>query len=211
MLLRLLEHPNTGAAVRSQLAALLADSEGVRLVADTGLPNDRGLLNETADRLFRRLLPSPRDDHDLSALLLRLFPGKQELAFLESIPDQMFGRLCAALGTPDGGAGPFARLQGAVADAWVLIAARVQGLGLSHPIRQRSRPLPLSESPFLALPRAGDRIIDQLEQARRQRGRPNRWSRTGTPPRRAAGGNWPRCGPSWRPPASASTWSTPWR
>ena len=75
VVIRLLEHRAVGTAIRRQVGALLAECEGVRLVAETGLRNDRGLLSETTDRLFARLLPTPRDDHDLYRLLFRLFPA----------------------------------------------------------------------------------------------------------------------------------------
>jgi site-specific recombinase len=165
VVIRLLEHRTVGPAVQPQVAALVAESEGVRLFAETGLGNDRGLLSETTDRLFARLLPAPRDDHDLYRLLFRMFPHKRDLAYLERIPRGSFARLCRALegNGPSGADGPaFARLQGALTDAWVLISARLQGLGLSHPIRERSRPLPLPQSPFFLLPRAGDRLLAQL-------------------------------------------------
>src|SRR5688500_13433689 len=59
VLLALLEHPEIAPALGGPLAELLASSDGVSLFAETGLPNDRGLLQETADRLFRRILPAP--------------------------------------------------------------------------------------------------------------------------------------------------------
>ena len=152
VVIRLLEHRAVGAAIRQQVGALLAECQGVRLFAETGLGNDRGLLSETTDRLFARLLPTPRDDHDLYRLLFRMFPTKKHLNYLDRISPGSFARLYAALLGPPAGELPtahkeaplFTRLQGAVTDAWVLISARLQGLGLSHAIRERSRPLAAS-------------------------------------------------------------------
>jgi site-specific recombinase len=170
VVIRLLEHKAVGAAIRRQVGALLAECEGVRLFAETGLGNDRGLLSETTDRLFARLLPTPRDDHDLYRLLFRLFPSKRDLAYLDRIPPGSFARLYQALlGPTDEFPGApreaplFTRLQAAVTDAWVLVSARLQGLGLSQAIRERSRPQPLPESPFYRLPRASDRVLAQLD------------------------------------------------
>src|SRR5690348_7719835 len=64
-----LEAPELQRPIVTVVAAILAETNGVSLVAETGLPSDRGILRETTDRVFRRLLPSPRDDHDLAALL----------------------------------------------------------------------------------------------------------------------------------------------
>jgi site-specific recombinase len=152
-LLLILEQPALAAAVQVQVWALLGETQGVGLLAESGLPNDRGLLSETTDRLFHSLLPVARDDHDLAVLLSRLFPSRRALAFLQRLPPPLFARASRALGAPT------AAFEEAARDAFVLIAARVQGLGLSQPIRERSRPGPLSRSPFFLLPRAGDQVV----------------------------------------------------
>jgi site-specific recombinase len=158
----LLEGPELRGPVGTAITAILAESNGVSLVAETGLPSDRGLLHETTDRLFRRVLPAPRDDQDMAALLSRLFPGKKELGWLEEVPPDLFLRLCEALGGAQGQG--FARLFAAVLDGFTLIGARVQGLGLSGDIRARGRGLPVPRSPFFLLPRAGDLLVARLEQ-----------------------------------------------
>jgi site-specific recombinase len=159
-----LEFPDVRLPVAAAVAAVLAESDGVRLVAEMGLPSDRGILHETTDRLFRRVLPSPRDDQDLSALLLRLFPSRKDLAWLEDLPPDLFLRVCEALDGGGAAGGTFARLYAAVLDGFVLIGARVQGLGLSGEIRSRGRALPLPRSPFFVLPRAGDLLVARLDQ-----------------------------------------------
>ncbi len=154
-LVTVLHDPPLRDPVRIQLGRLLAESDGVALLAQSGLPNDRGLLSETADRLFRRILPEPPDDQNLAVVVGRMFPTPQALRFLEQLPPELFARLCRALGADDARGVVFASLAAAVRDAFVLVSARVQGLGLSEPIRERSRRLPLQQSPFLALARTG--------------------------------------------------------
>ena len=161
-LVRLLERIDLGPPVSLQLAAVMAEVEGVHLVAETGMPNDRGIYNETTDRLFRRLLPSPRDDHDLATLVGRMFPSPDELEWLEGLPPNLFVRLCEALAAE--AAGLFGKLVAAVTDSFELLGARVQGLGLTEAIRARSRPLPVRSSPFLELQRAGGRFLERMDQ-----------------------------------------------
>ncbi len=156
VLVLLLERPAIREALVPAIADLLAAGDGVPLFAETGLPNDRGLLHETADRLFRRILPSPRDDRDLSVLLSRLFSRARSLGWLEKMPPELFLRLSELLGLAGG---PSTGLMGAVTDAFILVCARVQGLGLSQALRERSRRLPVQQSPFFVLPRAGDRLL----------------------------------------------------
>jgi site-specific recombinase len=144
--------------VRAALGAVVAETTALGLLAETGLPNDRGVGRETADRLFRRLLPAPRDEHDLARLLLRLFPSPRELRWIERMPAELFHRLVEAL-TGDA----LAPLAEATAEALSLVAGRVQALGLSQAIRARSQPGPVRASPFFALPRRGDELLAQLE------------------------------------------------
>jgi site-specific recombinase len=171
----LLEQEELGQAMRAQIGALLAETDGVALLAQSGLPNDRGLLSETADRLFRRILPEPPDDQNLAVLVSRLFPNPRALVFCEQLPEDLFTRLCRSLGMGQAGPGIFARLEAALRDAFVLVAARVQGLGLSEPIRERSRPLPLRQSPFLELPRIGALMVVQADAPDAARGLVRPW------------------------------------
>src|SRR5436190_1350234 len=135
--------------VRELLAA-------VGRLAEAGLPNDRGVGRETADRLFRRLLPTPRDEGDLANLLLRLFPSARERRWLENMAPDLFHRLVETLGA-------LPPLGGAAAEALCLVAGRVQALGLSQAIRARSEPGPVRASPFFALPRRGDEVLAHLD------------------------------------------------
>ncbi len=153
--------PDVAAAVRASIFALLSESSGVGLLAETGLPNDRGLMNESIDRLFTRILPAPRDDHELSRLLLRLFPTADEMTWLRGLTPALFSRLATALSAGDDES-PFGSLQNAAAEAFALLGARVQALGLSEQIRARATPGPVRESPFFLLPRAGDVFLSRL-------------------------------------------------
>src|SRR5262245_3276548 len=45
-------------AFTGTVTSILAETSGVHLLAEIGVPNDRGFLEETADRLAERLLPS---------------------------------------------------------------------------------------------------------------------------------------------------------
>jgi site-specific recombinase len=161
-LIALIERQPVGGAVRDRIAGFLAQSAGLVLFAEAGLPSDRGLMHESTDRLFRRLLPSPRDDQDLGAVLPRLFPGRSELGFLEALEPDLFLRLGEALGAGDPTAHVWDKLFAAVGDALVLLGARIAGLGLGEGIRDRGRVGPVRQSPFFVLPRAADLFLAHL-------------------------------------------------
>jgi site-specific recombinase len=143
------------------IVSILEETDGVSLFAQSGLPTDRGLLPETIDRLFRIVLPAPREETDLSKLFLRLFPTKREVERFFNMPPQLLEQL-VSLSVPMDNEEVWERPVGWLLDAFCLLGARVQGLGLSEKLRIRSQPLPVRESPFYLLSRSGDLLIDAL-------------------------------------------------
>jgi site-specific recombinase len=149
-----------GAAI-GVVGTLLRDTSAFRLLSRVGLPGDRSFLAEASDRLSRRVLPSPRDERDLSEVVERLFPGPADAAWLGALDAALATRVAALL---DGGA-TWRPLAHAAADAALLLATRVAALGLSDDIRARSPAIPLRESPLFRLPRACDALLALCESA----------------------------------------------
>jgi site-specific recombinase len=143
------------------IAAILDETDALSLFAEAGLPNDRGLVPETVDRLFRIILPAPREETELARLFLRLFPTKREVERVFSLPQDplhRFATLLAPVEIPEVWEKPLASLL----DAFCLLAARVQGLGLSEKLRVRSQRGPVPQSPFYRLPRASDALVEAV-------------------------------------------------
>ncbi len=143
------------------VAAILDETDGVSLFAQSGMPSDRGLLPEAIDRLFSILLPAPREEAELAKLFLRLFPTQTEVdRFFSRPPDHLNAviALFAPIDIPEAWDKPVASLL----DAFCLLGARVQGLGLSEKVRVRSNSCPVQQSPFYRLTRAGDFLVDAL-------------------------------------------------
>jgi site-specific recombinase len=143
------------------IAAILEETDGVSLFADAGLPTDRGLLPETFDRFFRIVLPSPREEHDLAKLFLRLFPSQREVNRFFSLPPQMLERI-AMLSTPAENPEAWEKPLESLLDAICLLGARVQGLGLSEKLRIRSQPGPVRQSAFYRLGISIQQLVDAV-------------------------------------------------
>jgi site-specific recombinase len=143
------------------IAAILDETDGISLFAESGMPSDRGLLPEAFDRLFNNLLPAPREEAELAKLFLRLFPTQKEVDRFFSLPPDVLNfvvSLIAPVDIPEAWDVPVASLL----DAFCLLGARVQGLGLSEKLRVRSNPCPVQHSPFYRLTRAGDVLVEAL-------------------------------------------------
>lgn len=165
--LRLLVHvweeiPAWRVSAAGVVAGVLRETSAFRLLSRMGLPGDRSFVAEAIDRVSRRVLPSPRDERDLSEVVERLFPKLADAAWLGSLDATLATRAATLLN--DGATwGPLAH---AAADAALLLAARVAALGLSDDIRARSPAQPLRESPLFRLPRACDSLLALCEQPR---------------------------------------------
>jgi site-specific recombinase len=163
LLLEILEDvPRWRELFAAQIASLL--KTGALMPAlESGLPNDRGLGAESADRLARRFLPAADDSHDLGALVSRMFPKRRDAEALAAIPDDLATRLARII--RDGNRAALAPYDQAILDAIALVATRTSALGLSREIRQRSPDVPLAASPFFLLPRLCDALFTGIGSA----------------------------------------------
>jgi site-specific recombinase len=161
------EVPSWRRAVAAAVARACAEGDAMPAL-EAGLPNDRGLWPESADRLSRRFLPSADSTRDLGALVSRMFPTMRDAVWLAFVPDDLAAQLVKLLDDGTRGAGvapPFAPLQQATLDVIALVATRTSALGLSREIRARSPEVPLAASPFFLLPRLCDALFSGIGSA----------------------------------------------
>lgn len=151
-----------GQRVSQAVTVLLQKSQTVHLVAEVGLPNDRGFVSEILQRVLKRVLPQPRDDEDISNLLLRLVPSHDHFQRWQATPKDVVRRAAQWLSrqwppTDD------------VDNAFRLLHARIQALGLSEKLRARSLRtsdasshdlVPVKASAFFRLSRLADALLE---------------------------------------------------
>jgi len=147
------------AAFQRALGSVFADTTGASLFGETGVPHRRGFVGEFVERLLAYVLPSPRDDHDLSRLLRRVFPGEREAQEFLGLSAGHFARL-ANLFFPADRPDHATAIAASFADGFRLLASRVTAEGLSEELRARSRSGAVADSPFLRLSRVSDAVLD---------------------------------------------------
>ena len=164
--LRLLVRALDGEAARERLSSCVAtalrETSALRLLCEVGLPNDRGLWDETSDRLARRFLPTPPDHADLAALVARMFRAERDAEWLAGLPSELVEHLFARLGDP------WEPLRECTDDAIKLLTTRVSALGLSEDIRYRGPSHHVRDSPFFQLPHATQEELPVLIEACRR-------------------------------------------
>ena len=114
------------------LGVVLKATRAVKLFGEIGLPNDRGLLAETTDRLARRFLPEPPALHEMWMLV-------------NHILRTLLHRLAAA------GGAVWDPLRVSIFDAICLIATRIAAHGMAEAFRTRAAAGAIRESPLFRL------------------------------------------------------------
>jgi len=151
--------PERRDAFLGSLSALLSETDGTSLFGDVGIPSVRGFFAELGDRVSARLIPSPRDARDLSALARQLFRTDRDVAFFADLPLSEVHRLLRFV---EGGLSPEARaaLTRGFVDGFRLLLSRIQSHGLSTDLRSRATAGPVGASPFHRILLSGDALVE---------------------------------------------------
>src|SRR3954451_19211912 len=144
--------------VQDTFAHVLTETETANLF-ESGIPGERGFLGQLVDRIMGRLLPAPRDDHNLARLRARLPVSRSRTQGLESMAPEFFHRLMQAVAPADRSE-IWSSLKTAFADGFRLLAIRVQSQGLSEKLRARGHSALLTNSPFYRLAEISNRLMD---------------------------------------------------
>lgn len=152
--------PAVRVQVQEAVSRIIQETDAVNLVGEAGLPCDRGFLVEFGDRIVSKLLPTVRNDGDLTHLLQRQYRSAIEVKWFSQIPSRLFTRILGAL-TPEQSPKTSSPLNLAFADGFRLLAIRVEAQGLSEKLRARSRrPAAIQESPFYRFAAVSNRLVE---------------------------------------------------
>jgi site-specific recombinase len=143
---------------------ILTQVRSLESFAEAGLHPREGLWSEAVRRLTQRILPSARDESDLSLLLLRLYPTSQALDRRIGLSDETFERVARAL-SPVDDATAWSQQLDDLRQAFQLLAVHVAGLGLSPGLRERIHQGHIEESPFYKLLQSTTGLVRQKSDA----------------------------------------------
>lgn len=137
---------------------ILVELHSVELFAEAGLHPREGLWSEAVRRFTQRILPSARDDSELSSLALRLYPSAKAIDRLIQQPDAYFERIARLL-SPVDEAAAWAHERDDLQQAFLLLAVHVAGLGLSPALRVRSHACHIEHSPIYLLHQSSVELV----------------------------------------------------
>ncbi|HEU0030652.1 MAG TPA: hypothetical protein VFQ53_08465 [Kofleriaceae bacterium] len=154
--------PQARRRFQGTLHAVLTQTRGIRLFGEIGLPNDRGLLAETTDRLARKFLPEPPAQHELWRLANQIVRKLDDLEWLGPAADPLLHRLAVA------GGDSWEPLRTSILDAISLISTRIAAAGMSEAFRTRGLGTTIRDSPLYHLTRARPQEMPALIEACRK-------------------------------------------
>ena len=163
MLVDVLEKvPEARARFRGTMRSVLSQTRAIKLFGEVGLPNDRGLLAETTDRLARTFLPEAPQPHELVQLAGRIIRKLGDLEWLGPSADALLLRLSNV------GGDCWEPLRSSVIDAISMLTTRIAALGMAEEFRTRTAVTGVRDSPLYHLARARPAEMPALIEASRR-------------------------------------------
>jgi site-specific recombinase len=160
-LLRLLEsQTDLRTLFQQSVREILTQIHSVELFAEAGLHPRERVWSEAARRILDRLLPSAREDTDLSKFLTRLYPTTKDIERVVKRPDEAFERMARTL-SPVADPSAWAKQRNDLTQAFCLLGVHVAGIGLSPGLRARSHPGNIEDSPFYQLQQTSHELVRQ--------------------------------------------------
>jgi site-specific recombinase len=139
-------------AVAKTLRSIIRETRAAALFSETGLPRQSGLLSEINERLMRKILPPQPGSAELGVLFERLFPCRNDDAWIAQLDAAILDRFGALL---EFGVSPeengWNTLADDLEDALTYLAAQIRVTGCSASIRQRLKNQNLRDLAFFKL------------------------------------------------------------
>jgi site-specific recombinase len=157
-------NPEWKLAVAKTLRSIIRETRAVALFSETGLPRQFGLLTEISERLTRKFLPPRPDSAELGVLFDRLFPYRNDDAWIGGLDVTALQRFAELLdyGIVTDEAG-WNKLAEELEDALAYLAAQIRVVGCSASIRQRLKHQSVRELAFFKLGTALSAIFTARE------------------------------------------------
>lgn len=150
--------------VARALRSLFRDTHALNLFLETGLSNQSSFGGELVERIQKKFLPEAPQENDLAYLFSKNFHNQADIEWFRLLDGATFKRI------EDLFRYDFSESEGAwhtlLADAeqaLLLLAIQVQGLGLSHQIRQRIEEKDFKKISFYQLARLIEKFVSETD------------------------------------------------
>lgn len=144
---QLVKNPELQNIFRLQVRLLFKESSLLKFLLQTGFAHQSGLLQEMGRRIVSQIIPTVRH-HDFYELFNDVFENEDQLTWFDQIPQELFQDLISLFSENE--IVEIRRyIHSAAAEALVVLTSNMAFLALTNEIRERTKLLVPSDSPFL--------------------------------------------------------------
>ena len=133
--------------VKSLLSNTLQDLASIEFFCEVGLPSQIGLIGELLEKLTSKILPKKPIGHQLSELMITLFPDEADVLWLKSLDEKTLDKLTELFGDQDN----YPHLKSDMEDSLIYLISQIVAIGLGPGIRKRIPHKKMKSLPFFYL------------------------------------------------------------
>lgn len=132
--------------VQDSLTRTLQELSSIEFFCEVGLPSQIGLIGELIDKLTAKILPKKPIGHQLSELMITLFPDEEDVLWLKSLDEATLEKLTSLLSNDS-----YPHLKSDMEEALIYLISQIVAIGLSPGIRKRIPHKKMKSLPFFYL------------------------------------------------------------
>ncbi len=140
-------NPETRNKISLILTSTLQELRSIEFFCEVGLPSQIGLIGELTDKLTAKFLPKKPIGHQLSELMITLFPDEEDVVWLKSLDETTLDKIIGLFGDQDN----YPHLKSDMEDSLIYLTSQIVAIGLSPGIRKRIPHKKMKSLPFFYL------------------------------------------------------------
>nr|BDT29670.1 site-specific recombinase [Bacteriovorax sp. HI3] len=141
-------NPDKKEKIQKSLTLTLQELSSIEFFCEVGLPSQIGLIGELVDKLTEKILPKKPIGHQLSELMITLFPDEEDVQWLKSLDEQTLEKLTTLFDTNNE---TYPHLKSDIEEALIYLISQIVAIGLSPGIRKRIPHKRMKSLPFFYL------------------------------------------------------------
>lgn len=142
------KNPEAKVKIQATLTQTLQELSSIEFFCEVGLPSQIGLIGELIDKLTAKILPKKPIGHQLSELMITLFPEEEDIQWLKSLDEATLEKLTALFSADQD---TYPHIKSDMEEALIYLISQIVAIGLGPGIRKRIPHKKMKSLPFFYL------------------------------------------------------------
>lgn len=140
-------NPESKRKVQALLTNTLQELTSIEFFCEVGLPSQISLIGELVDKMTSKILPKKPIGHQLSELMITLFPDESDVYWLKSLDEATLDKFTQLFGKQE----DYPHLKSDMEDSLIYLISQIVAIGLGPGIRKRIPHKKMKSLPFFYL------------------------------------------------------------